>query len=118
MKERDQRELEAIAPTAPSARYTFADSSSSQSFLAGGLASPRVRLVALAVAALALAGVAILLAARKPSDPVVTLPNQAVAGEPTIRRVIVPLPFAAKRVTLPNKRLRGLTVTCTPGGKI
>lgn len=96
MRERDKLAIQNIAPPAPSARYTFGNAS--ENLLQRRFASPRVRLAALG--AVALLGLLVLVGvlARKDRSDAARLDSSA-AGEPTIRRVIVPLPFAAKRVT-------------------
>ena len=95
MRARERIAIENIAPPAPSARYTFGNAS--EKLLQRRLASPRVRWAALGtVAALGLA-VLVGVLARRP-DP--SRAEVAAASEPTIRRVVVPLPFAATRVTL------------------
>ena len=95
MRERDRLAIQNIAPPAPSARYTFGNAS--ENLLQRRLASPRMRLVALgAVGVLGLAVLVGVLARRAPHEPVTT-------AEPVIRRVIVPLPFAAKHVTFDDQ---------------
>jgi eukaryotic-like serine/threonine-protein kinase len=89
MREREKRQLESISPPAPSARYAFGASEHLER-----LASPRVRFAALG--GVGVLGVAVLLgvlakrgANEQPPAPEVT------AAEPSVRRVVVPLPFAA-----------------------
>ncbi len=99
MREREKIAIENIAPPAPSARYTFGNAS--ESLLQRRFASPRARWAALGT--IAVLGLAVLVGvlARKGDGPRADL---APAGEPTIRRVIVPLPFAATRVTLDEQQ--------------
>ncbi len=106
MRVRERIAIENIAPPAPSARYTFGNASAE--VFQRQLASRRMRIGALVgCAVLALAIVAGFLARRK--KPPAPLVETAVAvSEPTIRRVIVPLPFVASRVTL-DEQSRELT---------
>ena len=92
MRERDKLAIQNIAPPAPSARYTFGNAS--ENLLQRRLSSPRVRRAALGAIGLVVAVVLTVVLVRRGKDA----PPHA-ASEPTIRRVIVPLPFAAKRVT-------------------
>src|SRR5262249_45877773 len=88
MREREKRNLENIAPPAPSARYAFGASEK----LERGLASPRVRLAAalgLALALIVFVGV--------------TFARRRAANEPVVRRVLVTLPFTATRVTFDDQ---------------
>ena len=95
MREREKVAIENIAPPAPSARYTFGNAS--ESMLQRRLASPRVRMAALGAVALLGAFVLVGVLARKDKpDPALAA---GAAAEPTMRRVIVPLPFAATHVT-------------------
>ncbi|HSO39268.1 MAG TPA: serine/threonine-protein kinase [Labilithrix sp.] len=94
MREREKIAIENIAPPAPSARYTFGNAS--EKLLQRRFASPRVRWAALgAVGLLGLAVLVGVLARRSDASQA----EGALAAEPTIRRVVVPLPFAATRVT-------------------
>jgi hypothetical protein len=95
MRERAKLAIETIAPPAPSARYTFGNAS--ESLLQRRFASPRVRRAVLAAVGLLGAAILVAVLARKgePDDARASAP----ASEPTIRRVIVPLPFVAKHVT-------------------
>ncbi|HEY8074318.1 MAG TPA: serine/threonine-protein kinase [Labilithrix sp.] len=96
MRERERRAIENIAPPAPSARYAFG---ASENLLQRRFASPRVRLIALgAVAFLGAAVVVGVLARKKEPDPLFAPPIEATA-----RRVVVPLPFAATRVTFDDQ---------------
>jgi serine/threonine-protein kinase len=96
MRARERIAIENIAPPAPSARYTFGNAS--ESLLQRRLASPRVRLAALG--AVAFVGTAILVGVLGRKDKVDPSHAENVApAEPTIRRVIVPLPFNATKVT-------------------
>ena len=103
MRERDRLAILNIAPPAPSARYAFGNAS--ESLLRKGVrfASPRVRVAALGT--VALLGVVVLasVVARKDKPAA-----SSFAAEPTMRRVIVPLPFAATRVTF-DEQSRELT---------
>ncbi len=93
MREREKLAIENIAPPAPSARYTFGNAS--EKLLQRRFASPRVRWAALG--AVGLLGLAVLIGvvARTPEPPA----EASAAAEPTIRRVVVPLPFVATKVT-------------------
>jgi serine/threonine-protein kinase len=96
MRERDRLAIQNIAPPAPSARYTFGNGS--ENLFQRRLASPRARMIALG--AVALLGVVILVGVLARKDkPEPSHEGTVAAAEPTVRRVIVPLPFAAKRVT-------------------
>lgn len=100
MRERERIAIENIAPPAPSARYTFGNAS--ENLLQRRLASPRVRLVALA--SMGAVGAAILVGVLARKDKTDPAHVEAVpAAEPTIRRVIVPLPFAATKVTFDDQ---------------
>jgi serine/threonine-protein kinase len=92
MRERERRAIENIAPPAPSARYAFGGS---ENLLQRRFASPRVR--AIALGAVAFLGAAVLagVLARRKEDPALLF---APAPESTVRRVVLPLPFAAKHV--------------------
>jgi serine/threonine-protein kinase len=94
MREREKLALANIAPPAPSARYTFGNAS--DNLMRRRLASARGRWAALGT--VALLGVAVLVGvlARSKDAP---QSDVVPAGEPTFRRVVVPLPFAAIRVT-------------------
>ena len=94
MREREKIAIENIAPPAPSARYTFGNAS--ENLLQRRFASPRVRRAALGgVALLGLAVLIGVLARKRDAAPA----EGTAATEPTIRRVVVPLPFAATKVT-------------------
>jgi len=101
MREREQRQLQSIAPPAPSARYTFGNAS--ENLLTRRFGSPRFRLYAAAGAAglMGVLGLGALLLRGKKEEPAQAATQAAVAPAPppTIRRVIVPLPFVARRVT-------------------
>ena len=88
MREREKRHLENIAPPAPSARYAFGASEK----LSRGLASHRLRLAAALGVALALIIVVVGFMARR-----------RTTSEPTVRRVLVTLPFTATRVTFDDQ---------------
>ena len=96
MRERDKIAIQNIAPPAPSARYTFGNAS--ENLLQRRFASPRVRIAALGAVAF-LGVVDPRRRARAQGQARRVARRAAAAAEPTIRRVIVPLPFAAKRVT-------------------
>ena len=92
MRAREKLALENMAPPAPSARYTFGNAS--EKLLQRRFASDRVRWAALgAVGLLGLAVFVGVLARKSDARPF------EVAAAPTIRRVVVPLPFVATRVT-------------------
>ena len=98
MRERERLAIQNIAPPAPSGRYTFGNAS--ENLLRKGVrfASPRVRRVALG--AVALLGVVLLAAVLARKDgPDASREGSSPAAEPTMRRVIIPLPFAATRMT-------------------
>ncbi|MBX3185980.1 MAG: serine/threonine protein kinase [Labilithrix sp.] len=97
MREREKIQLANIAPPAPSARYAFGNAS--ESLLHGRLASPAVRAGVLAAFAALGALVAFKVFARGDEHAA----PAAVAAEPSFRRVVVPLPFAAKRVTFDER---------------
>lgn len=100
MRERERIAIENIAPPAPSARYTFGNAS--EKLFQQRFGSTKVRLVAIGVvAALVVGAVVVFVAGRRsaPTSPVAAAP----ATEPTIRRVIVPLPFTATRVTFDDQ---------------
>gem|GEM_PF-604563 len=95
MRAREKIAVENIAPPAPSARYTFGNAS--ESLLQRRFGGPRARLAVLgAVAALGLAvlGGVLLRGARDRSPG-----ESATPSETTMRRVIVPLPFVATKVS-------------------
>jgi serine/threonine-protein kinase len=104
MRARAMLAIENIAPPAPSARYTFGNAS--ENLLQRRLASPRARFFALAGVGLFAGAVLVGVFARKdkPQPPRFETP----VAEPTTRRVIVPLPFAAKLVTF-DEQSRELT---------
>ena len=93
MLAREKRELENVAPPAPSARYAFGASE------AAGRASTSARLrkvVAVLAGVVAAVAASALFLSRDPA------PSTAAATEappPTSRRVVVPLPFVASKVT-------------------
>ena len=96
MRARDRAAVENIAPPAPSARYTFGNAS--ESMLQRRLASPRVRIAALGAVGLTVAALLVGVLARKhPGDSGRAEPTPL--AEPTMRRVVVPLPFAATHVS-------------------
>ena len=96
MRERERKAIENIAPPAPSARYAFG---ASENLLQRRFASPRVRAIALGIVAFLGAAVLVgVLARKKEPDPLF-----APAPEATVRRVVVPLPFAATRVTFDDQ---------------
>jgi len=92
MRARERAAIENIAPPAPSARYTFGNAS--ESMLQRRLASPRVRIAALGAVMLLGAAVLVGVLARKDKADASHVDPSPLA-EPTMRRVIVPLPFAA-----------------------
>jgi hypothetical protein len=105
MRARERRSIENIAPPAPSARYTFGNAS--EGMLQRRLASPRVRMAALG--AVGLLGFAILVGVLARKDKTDGARGDASPlAEPTMRRVIVPLPFAASRVSF-DEQTRELT---------
>jgi serine/threonine-protein kinase len=89
-----RKNLESLAPPAPGDRYAFGGSDKHYGIFAG----PRLRLVVAAVAGLALAGLVILIVAKTRTPA--SAPAQA---EPANRRVVVPLPFVATRVTFDDE---------------
>lgn len=105
MRARERIAIENIAPPAPSARYTFGNAS--ENLLQRRLASPRARLIALGVVGMLGAAVVVGLLARN-SGSEEPRAEFAPASEPTIRRVIVPLPFVATHVTF-DEQSRELT---------
>lgn len=101
MREREERALEGIAPPAPSERYAFGASEKLDR-----LASPRVRRLALgALGAAVVVALAVVFLRRPAQAP--EAPESAEAAEATLdpatRRVVVPLPFVATRVTLDDQ---------------
>jgi serine/threonine-protein kinase len=104
MRRRERIAIENIAPPAPSARYTFGNAS--ESLLQRRFASRRVRLAALG--AVGVIGVAVLVGVLARRDTPAEARTDTPSSEPTIRRVIVPLPFAATRVTF-DEQSRELT---------
>ncbi len=100
MRERERIAIENIAPPAPSARYTFGAASEK---LFHQKLSPRARLLAIAaLGGLVTAGIVIVaIGTKSATKPQPAQP--APATEPTIRRVIVPLPFTATRVTFDDQ---------------
>jgi serine/threonine-protein kinase len=105
MREREKIAIQNIAPPAPSARYTFG--AASESLFQRRFASPRVRIAALATVGLLGLLVLVGVLARK-DKPDASHVELAPASEPTMRRVIVPLPFAATHVTF-DEQSRDLT---------
>jgi serine/threonine-protein kinase len=95
MRAREKAQLENIAPPAPSARYAFGNAS--ENLFQRQLASPKVRIAALAGAGVLGAAILVGVLARDKDQGPRT--EAAPAAEPTFRRVIVPLPFAATHVT-------------------
>jgi serine/threonine-protein kinase len=89
MLQRERRHLEAIAPPAPSARYVFGGS---ENVDGGSKGSAGRRLAAIAAAVLLLVLVVTAVVRRRSSAP-----------EPAVRRVVVPLPFVAARVTFDDQ---------------
>jgi len=96
MRERDKLAIQNIAPPAPSARYTFGNAS--ENLLQRRFASPRVRIAALATVGLLGAIVLVGVLARKDKSDA-SHDGTTSSGAPVFRRVVVPLPFVAKRVT-------------------
>ena len=95
MRARERRQLENVAPPAPSARYAFGASEKAERTFG----SRRLRKVA-AVTAGAVSAMVLgwLLLARGPSPAA----SSAMAA-PTSRRVVVPLPFVASKVTFDDQ---------------
>jgi tRNA A-37 threonylcarbamoyl transferase component Bud32 len=98
MRARDERNLEAIAPPAPSARYAFGSGSE----LDGGLLS-RARLRYAVLGGVALLGVVIAIGVAVRYRPTREAQAETVTPAPTARRVVVPLPFLASRVTFDDE---------------
>jgi serine/threonine-protein kinase len=96
-RERARLAIESIAPVAPSARYTFGNAS--ERLHARRFASPRVRLAALA--GVGLLGLVVLVGVlgRRSVEP----PGNAALPQASLRRVVVPLPFVAKRVSFDDQ---------------
>jgi hypothetical protein len=94
MREREKREIENIAPPAPSARYAFGASEK----LERQFASARVRMAVLAGVAAALLLVGVFLVLKRDASPTRDTVAFEPAGPMTIRRVVVPLPFPAAKV--------------------
>jgi serine/threonine-protein kinase len=94
MRERERVAIENIAPPAPSARYAFGGS---ENLLQRRFASPRVRAIALGAVAFVGAAVIVGVLARKKEQP------QLFATDTTVRRVVVPLPFVATKVTFDDQ---------------
>jgi serine/threonine-protein kinase len=92
---REKIAIENIAPPAPSARYAFGASEKLQQ----RFASPKVRAIAASVLAFVLAAVVVVVVTRKKSDA----PLMVAAPAPTVRRVVVPLPFVATKATLDDQ---------------
>lgn len=104
MRARERIAIENIAPPAPSARYTFGNAS--ESLLQRRFASPRVRLAALAAMGALVGAILVGVLARKDkTDPALAAPSAAAGEAQTgrMRRVIVPLPFAAKSVSFDDE---------------
>jgi hypothetical protein len=97
MRERERVAIENIAPPAPSARYAFGGS---ENLLQRRFASPRVRAIALGAVAFIGAAVLVGVLARRKEEP---KPLFAPATEATMRRVVVPLPFVATKVTFDDQ---------------
>jgi serine/threonine-protein kinase len=98
----DAAQLASIAPPAPSARYSFAPNESPILMLRR---KPPWAVIGSVAAGLLIGAVAVLLilARRPPETVVVQTPapaqSAAPAPVPTVRRVVVPLPFLATHVT-------------------
>lgn len=97
-RERDARNLDVIAPPAPSARYAFGSGSDVG---AGLLSRARVRYAVLGSVVLLGVVVAIGVLARGVRRH--TPGEEPVAAAPTARRVVVPLPFLASRVSFDDE---------------
>lgn len=94
MRERERGRVANIAPPAPSERYAFDGGAARENSLGGRLSSPRARMIAGASVAFIVFVVAFgVLAARSRSQ------TAQAADLPQSRRVVVPLPFVATRVT-------------------
>jgi serine/threonine-protein kinase len=100
MRADEQRRLEDVAPPAPSARYAFGEPEKLEQTFASARAK---KAFAIGVGALlALAGGLILFRDPAPAQ------TSAVLAVPTSRRVVVPLPFVASKVTF-DDQARDLT---------
>jgi hypothetical protein len=102
----DSAAIALIAPPAPSARYTFAPNESPVLLLRRRPPWAVITSVAVGLLVGALAVFAIL-SFRKPQTVVVTQPapsaKPAPPPAPTVRRVVVPLPFLATRVSFDDE---------------
>jgi tRNA A-37 threonylcarbamoyl transferase component Bud32 len=94
MREREKREIENIAPPAPSARYAFGatEGKRDQRF-----SSAKMRTPLFGGIAAALLVVGIYFGIRTPNE------TPKPATELTVRRVVVPLPFSATKVTFDDQ---------------
>jgi serine/threonine-protein kinase len=95
MRERDKLAIESIAPPAPSARYAFGNAE-------GHPQKRRFTSSQVGLAALGAAGVGVVVlvgALARMNPPDAAHDGTTAAGEPTLRRVVVPLPFVATRMT-------------------
>jgi serine/threonine-protein kinase len=102
----DPEMLASIAPPAPSARYSFAPNHESP-VLTLRRKPPWAVISSVAIGLLIGAvAVFVLLARRPPRTVVVTTPTvaPAPAPEPTVRRVVVPLPFLAMHVAFDDEQ--------------
>lgn len=108
MRERQKLAIESIAPPAPSARYAFGNSSGG--ILGGRFATPFVKRAAIvAFGASAVLGTAFVVMSRG-SKADTTL---AAAEQPLFRRVVVPLPFPATKVSFDEQSRELLSPTDT-----
>ncbi|MCA9584679.1 MAG: serine/threonine protein kinase [Myxococcales bacterium] len=98
MRARDERNLEAIAPPAPSARYAFGSGSE----LDGGLLS-RARLRYAVLGGVALLGLVVAIGVAVRYRPMREAQADTATPAPTARRVVVPLPFLASKVTFDDE---------------
>lgn len=112
MRERERVAALNLAPPAPSARYAFGQGS--ENVLARGLWSPRVRKIALG-ASIVIAGASVtFFALRKPHDAAAGASGSGTPhGEPAFRRVVVPLPFPALKITFDEQARELITPTDT-----
>lgn len=108
MRARERMALENMAPPAPSARYTFGHVSERGAFHRR-FASPKAR--AIVLAGVGLLGVSVLatvlMRGKEPAREVVTAPP----SEPAFRRIVVPLPFPATKITFDEQARDFLTPT-------
>ncbi|MBS2016526.1 MAG: serine/threonine protein kinase [Deltaproteobacteria bacterium] len=101
MRERERIAIENIAPPAPSARYTFG--AASEKLFSQRFGSPRVRYAALAASVGLLTALVVLVVVTLRKPPASSTVPVASAADVSVRRVIVPLPFTATRVTFDDQ---------------